>query len=370
MQKFSDDDRSFMSTALELAASVKGSTLPNPAVGAVIAKNGHIVGKGATAAWGGPHAEKKALAAAGVKSRGATLYVTLEPCCHFGRTPPCTDAIIAAGISRVVVALRDPNPLVAGKGIEQLRRNGIPVATGLLRTGATSLNEDFIWAITRKRSFITLKLALTLDGRIADLQGNSKWITSPALRRVVHELRSQHAAVAVGNGTLIADDPRLTARTRRKTRPARIVFTSAASLPPESYFYRHAGESRSIVVVRKKAKQHIETAPETGIEYWYTGRADAAGSMTAFTEMAFKQNLTSIFIEGGQRIASVLLEAGLVNRLYLFYGNKIIGKGRNGILFRQGLSIGKCITLKERKSILVGSDMYVTGIPGMADSCT
>jgi diaminohydroxyphosphoribosylaminopyrimidine deaminase / 5-amino-6-(5-phosphoribosylamino)uracil reductase len=363
MHTYTDDDRRFMQTALDLAKAVKGHTHPNPAAGAVLVKNGRIIGKGATAAWGGPHAEKAALADAGERSRNATLYVTLEPCCHFGKTPPCTDAILAAGCSRVLIAVKDPNPLVTGKGIAQLRRHGIDVATGLLRNEASVLNEDFFWAVTRRRTFITLKLALTLDGRIADSRGGSKWITSPALRSIVHRLRSEHAGIAVGKGTLNADNPKLTVRTGRKNDPARIIFTSGASLSRDSYFYNHAGDCRSIVVVRKVTRQRITVSEKTGLEYWYTGSEDPVRSMIAFTEMAYTQHLTSIFVEGGATVASVLLEGGLVNRLYLFYGNRLFGNGKSGILFSNGLPVENAITLKKRESFIVGDEFYLTGIP-------
>jgi diaminohydroxyphosphoribosylaminopyrimidine deaminase / 5-amino-6-(5-phosphoribosylamino)uracil reductase len=363
MQQFSTDDVRYMRRALDLSREVKGTTAPNPAVGAVITKNNRIIGKGATAVWGGPHAEKTALVEAGSRARGGTLYVTLEPCCHFGRTPPCTDAIIDAGIKRVVAAVRDPNQLVAGKGLRHLRRHGITVTTGLLRKEAAAINEDFFWAITGKRAFITLKLALTLDGRIADTSGNSKWITSPALRRLVHDLRRTHAAVAVGSGTLKADNPHLTVRYGKKTNPARILFASDDTVPNDRFFYQHARETRSIVVIRQKTGRRIIADPASGIEFWYTGTADPALSMAAFAEMAFAQNITSVLVEGGQRIASVLLEAGLINRIYLFYGNQLIGNGIDGLLFEKGCAIDKCITLRGRKSFLVGDDMYVTGIP-------
>jgi diaminohydroxyphosphoribosylaminopyrimidine deaminase/5-amino-6-(5-phosphoribosylamino)uracil reductase len=263
----------------------------------------------------------------------------------------------------VIVAVRDPNPLVAGNGIRQLRRSGIAVESGLLAAEAKSVNEDFFWAITRRRAFVTLKLALTLDGRIADVNGGSKWITAPALRRVVHELRRTHAAVAVGSATLAADDPRLTVRFGAKAKPARIVFSSDETLPPESYFVTHARAARSIVVIRRKAERHVAIDSASGIEYWYTGSSAPAASMAAFTEMAFQQNLTSVFVEGGARVASVLLEAGLVNRIYLFYGNQILGKGTEGVSFRRGLPIAESIILGERRSITVGNDMYITGIP-------
>jgi diaminohydroxyphosphoribosylaminopyrimidine deaminase/5-amino-6-(5-phosphoribosylamino)uracil reductase len=354
---------SYLARAFELAWSVKGKTIPNPAVGAVIVKDDRIVGEGATAVWGGPHAEITALKKAGTLARNGTLYVTLEPCCHYGRTPPCTDAIISAGITRTIVALRDPNPLVNGKGIRTLRSHGIDVVTGPMRAEAAILNEDYIWSITRRRAFITLKLALTLDGRIADTSGDSKWITSPRLRKIVHNLRREHAAVAVGKGTLISDNPKLDVRHGRKAKPCRIVFTSDSVLPAESFFCRNAAETRSIIVIRKRGQRYITVDADSGIEHWYTGTSDHTESMHVFTEMAFSERITSILAEGGQRIASVLLDAGLVNRLYLFFGNRILGNGKPGILIKPGFQISNCISLAERKIITTGNDMYITGIP-------
>lgn len=364
MQKQASVNYTYLSRALELARSVKGATIPNPAVGAVVVKNNRVVGEGATAAWGGPHAEVTALEKAGKHARNGTLYVTLEPCCHYGRTPPCTDTIRAAGITRVIVAHRDPNPLVNGKGITTLRRNGIDVTAGLLRSEAALINEDYFWSITRRKAFITLKLALTLDGRVADSSGGSKWITSPRLRKVVHDLRRTHAAVAVGKETLIADDPKLNVRHGRKTIPCRIIFSSGShSLPPGCYFLKNSRETRSIVVIKKRTRQRIEVDAAAGIEYWYTGSNDRGESMRIFSEMAFSEQITSVLVEGGQRIASVLLETELVNRIYLFFGNQIIGNGKNGIQTSRGYHVNECITLKNRQSILVGNDMYITGIP-------
>jgi diaminohydroxyphosphoribosylaminopyrimidine deaminase / 5-amino-6-(5-phosphoribosylamino)uracil reductase len=363
MNRFSENDRRFMQRALELARKVKGTTFPNPAVGAVVVKNGTIISEGATASWGGPHAEKTALRKAGADAANAMLYVTLEPCCHFGKTPPCTDTIIDAGIRRVIAAHRDPNPLVAGKGVQILRRAGIDVASGLLGKEARQLNEDFCHVITTGRAFITLKLALTLDGFIADANGDSKWITSSSLRHIVHDLRRGHAAIAVGSGTLLADNPQLTVRTGRKALRPRIVFSSTRNVPLETRFLRNAKEVRSIVVIRKKARQRIEADSPDGVEYWYTGSSDSTESMQRFTQMAANQHLNSVFIEGGGTIAAALLKAGLVNRLYLFYGNQILGQGISGIPLQPGLAIVNAITLKDRKSIRVGNDMYVTGIP-------
>ncbi|KMQ52015.1 riboflavin biosynthesis protein RibD [Chitinispirillum alkaliphilum] len=354
-------DLEYMKKALELAESVKGTTFPNPAVGAVIVSQDIVVGAGATKKCGDDHAEKTALKNAQKKALGATMYVTLEPCSHHGRTAPCVDMIIDAGIKRVFVAVKDPNPLVSGKGIETLRKAGVEVITGLLSKEATRVNEDFFWDITKKRSWITLKLALTLDGRVADARGKSKWITSADSRDFVQELRRRHAAIGVGLNTLREDNPRLTARCKKTFFPARIVFAPDRNIPQESLFLLNASETRSIVVLRG-GKRGIETSP-AGVEFWNTGVTDPHESLFSFVEMAHEQHISSLFVEGGQRLASLFMESGLVNRLYFFYGNKIVGSGKDGLLFSHGLDIGNSITLRDAEHRIFGSDMMITGIP-------
>jgi diaminohydroxyphosphoribosylaminopyrimidine deaminase / 5-amino-6-(5-phosphoribosylamino)uracil reductase len=356
-------DTVYMHHALMLAWAAKGRTFPNPAVGAVIVSKGKIVGTGATQFCGGPHAERVALTRSGKRAGGATLYVTLEPCCHWGRTPPCTEAIIAAGISRVVVAAPDPNPLVKGKGIRGLRAAGIAVEVGLLRSEAAAVNEDFFWAITKKKAWITLKLACTLDGRIADAHGASRWITGSAARTFAHELRRRHAAVAVGRTTLNRDDPRLTVRHLKGFSPARCVFTSTINLPKRSYFVTHAKTARSIVVVSGKGRRRIERDRASGIEFWYTGEKNSRAHLEHFAEMAFENDITSVLVEGGQQLASSFLESGLVNRLYILYGNKLLGNGTNVVLFSKGLPINQSICLKKPELILLDDTMGITGIP-------
>ncbi|MFW6244468.1 MAG: bifunctional diaminohydroxyphosphoribosylaminopyrimidine deaminase/5-amino-6-(5-phosphoribosylamino)uracil reductase RibD [Fibrobacterota bacterium] len=359
---YTEQDIHFMQQALDLAWKAKGKTFPNPAVGAVVVTpGGSVVGKGATDVCGGPHAEKVALKRAGAKARGATMYVTLEPCSHFGRTSPCTGSIIKAGIKKVIMAVKDPNPLVKGRGVRQLKAEGIEVQTGLMRKEATDINEDFFWAITRKSSWVTLKLALTLDGRIADIHDNSKWITSAQSRRFVQELRRCHAAIGVGKNTLHKDDPRLTARTSKICYPARIVFSPDAVIPPESYFFQHAHEARSIVVLRGGAEKSITR--KGNMEFWHTGAVGKAESLKSFLRMAHDEGLTSVFIEGGQRLASDFLEYDLVNKMYLFYGNKIVGRGREGLLFSEGMRIENCLSLEKISHTSLGKDVLISGYP-------
>ncbi len=349
-----------MIEAIGLAWAAKGTTFPNPAVGAVVVSKGRVVGAGATQQIGGWHAEKMALEQAGGRARGATLYVTLEPCCHFGRTPPCTDAIISAGVKRVVAAVTDPNPLVRGKGFARLRAAGITVETGIGCDEATAVNEDFFWAVRKKTAWITLKLALTLDGRLADDKGESKWITGGDAREFVHELRRRHAAIGVGRTTLAYDNPRLTVRHVKGFNPARIVFATRRQIPQKTFFARHARETRSIVVLTG-GKRSAEIDSRSGIEYWSTGE-EGRSHLAAFREMAFENDLPSVFIEGGGKLASAFLEHGMVNRAFLFYGNKLFGSG-SGVLFSQGLSASHCIRLSKRLVTLFDDTVMITGIP-------
>ena len=358
---FSETDKIFMQRALELAWGAKGKTFPNPAVGAVIVTDeSKIIAEAATGACGGDHAEKAALKKAKAAARGAALYVTLEPCSHYGRTPPCTNEIIEAGIKRVVMPLKDPNPLVGGKGMRQLRAHGITVESGLLKNEAALINEDFFWSITKKRPWVTLKLAMTLDGRIADEQNGSKWITSDQSRRFVQELRRCHSAVAVGKNTLLRDDPKLTARCGRKTYfPARIIFSSDPQIARGSYFFNNSYEARSIVVLRNSKKKGIERIDN--IEFWHTASPDRGESINEFLDIAYSEGLTSIFVEGGRQLASSFLEYGFVNKAHLFYGNKIFGGGTEGLLFSRGLPVCDCLGLDKISHRSLGEDFLVSG---------
>jgi diaminohydroxyphosphoribosylaminopyrimidine deaminase/5-amino-6-(5-phosphoribosylamino)uracil reductase len=360
--KCNEQDLHFMSLAIQMAQEVKGATFPNPAVGAVIVKNGNIVGKGATSYCGGPHAEKNALDAAKAKARGATLYVTLEPCCHFGKTSPCTCAIIDAGIRRVHVSIKDPNPLVQGKGIRSLRKRGIEVVTGLMEEDANRINEDFFFWITKRHPWVSVKLAMTLDGRIADATGASQWITSIEARTYGHYLRARHAAIGIGHTTLEKDDPKLTVRYGKGPNPVRFVFSSKAAAPSGSYFVAIAKKlSRSILVVAGGASCSREMLAN-GVEIWRTGTVDKNESLHSFLQMAGSEGLSSVLIEGGSNLASSFIENRLANRLYLFYGNKILGGGLPGLAFSRRLALDKCIKLDRMETMRLGRDMMVTGL--------
>lgn len=321
----------FMRRALELARQGEGYTRPNPLVGAVLVKGGRVIAEGHHARYGGPHAEAVALARAGEAARRADLYVNLEPCVDFPgkKTPSCTEAIIAAGVGRVVVACRDPNPHVAGKGIERLRAAGIEVVEGILAEEARELNEIFFHWITTGRPFVSLKLALSLDGRIATRTGDSRWITGPEARRRVHELRRRHAAVLVGINTALADDPRLTVREVPGPQPLRMVLDSQGRLPPSARIL--SGEGRTAVVTTAAMPQRVEAAlRENGAAVWRlparAGRVDIVALLAKLGE----EGIDSLLVEGGGEVAWSFLSQGLVQKLYLFYGPLIIG-GREAV---------------------------------------
>lgn len=291
------------------------------------------------------------------------MYATLEPCNHTGRTLPCTDAIIAAGIRRVVASVKDPNPFVNGKGLRKLSRAGIEVSVGLLSQESTRLNEDFFYWVTQKRPWVTVKLAMTLDGRIADAFGESKWITSVASRNFVHDIRRRHGAIAVGRRTLEQDNPKLTVRHGKIGNPARFVFSSKIAVSPNSYFVKNASSNSRSILVKSGGKACEKLKLAGGIEIWRTGKTGRAESLKAFLTMASEENITSVLVEGGGSLASSFLENNLVNRVYLFYANKILGGGLSAIGFESPLALSKCMMLARVETMQFGSDTMITGIP-------
>ncbi len=356
-----DIEIKYMRMALNLAAEVKGNTYPNPAVGAIIVKDAQVFGRGATMPAGYDHAEIVALKEAGEKAQGADLYVTLEPCSHYGKTPPCSDAIIKAGIKRVIVSTTDPNPLVSGKGIKALRESGIDVKIGILEDEALRLNEEFFFAVRSQQAWITLKLALTLDGSIADNSNVSKWITSDKSRAMVHKLRAEHAAIAVGKGTYLFDDPKLTVRKTEGTSPARIIFMKESNIKKDSYFYKNSKEVRSIIVSPESNPGEIQKYDN--IEVWGTGNGIMSQKIEEFRKIAYKEGLTSVLVEGGAGLAASFLENDQVNNIALFYGNTILGGGIRGLNFAESLPLNSAIRLDEMKIEPLGENILVTGYP-------
>ena len=319
------DDEFWMARALDLAERGRGETNPNPMVGCVVVKDGRAVGEGWHRRAGTDHAEVRALAQAGARARGATLYVNLEPCAHQGRTPACAPRLAAAGVRRVVAAVRDPNPAVNGRGLARLRRAGVTVTTGVLESDALLLNEPFLVAARQRRPFVLLKAALTLDGRIATRSGGSKWITSPAQRRAARRMRGGYDAVAVGIGTVLADDPWLLPRPAVHRPFHRVVFDAGLRLPPDSRLARSAHRSPVwVFCVRADARRRrpLEARGVTVVKS--PGRAGRVSLPWALREMR-RLGIWSLMVEGGSELLGSFLAARLVDQVALFRAPLLLG---------------------------------------------
>lgn len=314
-----------MAQALALARRGLGETNPNPMVGCVLVKRGRLVGDGWHRRAGGPHAEVHALRRAGTAARGATAYVTLEPCSHVGRTPPCAPALIAAGVRRVVAALRDPNPEVNGRGLALLRRGGVDVTAGVAADEATALNETFVIAAGLRRPFVLLKAAMTLDGRIATAAGESKWITSPAQRRAARALRRLHDAVAVGVGTVLADDPLLLPAPRTRRAFHRVVFDSRLRTPVRSRLVSSASDATPVWIVTTEEARGREALEARGVRILSApacdGRVDLEWGLAALRA----EGLWSLMVEGGSELLGALLAARLFDQVALFRAPSLLG---------------------------------------------
>jgi diaminohydroxyphosphoribosylaminopyrimidine deaminase/5-amino-6-(5-phosphoribosylamino)uracil reductase len=334
-------DRRFMQLALTLGRRGLGRTWPNPAVGAVVVKEGVIVGRGWTQAGGRPHAEPEALKRAGAAARGATLYVTLEPCSHFGKSPPCADAIIAAGVSRVVAAIEDPNPEVAGNGFAKLRAAGISVDVGLFAAEATHDHAGHIRRIGDKRPHVILKLAVSLDDKIAASGGKPVAITGEAARTRVHLLRAQSDAILVGIGTVLADDPLLTCRLpgMEARSPVRVVLDRALRIPGNSRLVHSARETPLWVITSELAE--APAAMKLGAVAAQVIRVPPAASgldLPAVLRALAERGITRLMVEGGSRVASSFVAAGLVDEIWLLRGREAIGA--DGVAALDALSLG------------------------------
>jgi diaminohydroxyphosphoribosylaminopyrimidine deaminase / 5-amino-6-(5-phosphoribosylamino)uracil reductase len=322
------DDLAHMRAALALARRRLGNTGPNPSVGCVIVNNGRVVGRAVTAPGGRPHAEPQALAMAGQAARGATAYVTLEPCCHHGRTPPCTDALIEAGIARVVIGAHDPDPRVDGQGANTLRAAGIAVEQGVLREEANEVISGFFERITAGRPQVTLKLASTLDGRIATYGGESRWITGPAARRTAHALRGRHDAILVGVGTVLADDPDLTCRLPgfRPTPIVRIVADSHLRTPLTARLVVTARDVPTWLLFRAGADRDRRRAfTELGVRLLEVPGTPAGVDLHASLRALGDAGISRLLVEGGAQIAAALLRDTLVDHIAWFHAPGILG---------------------------------------------
>ncbi|MGH9406601.1 MAG: bifunctional diaminohydroxyphosphoribosylaminopyrimidine deaminase/5-amino-6-(5-phosphoribosylamino)uracil reductase RibD [Terriglobia bacterium] len=314
-------DEEYMREALRLARSDKTLPYPNPWAGCVIVRSGRIVGKGFHRGAGARHAEVEALAAVGARARGATLYVNLEPCCHFGRTPPCTDAVLLAGIRRVVYALRDPNPVVAGRGAAMLKRHGIDVAGGVLEAEAAALNEVYLKYRRTGLPFVTVKIASSLDGKIATRTGDSRWITDRVARRRARALRAEHQAVLVGINTVLSDDPHLGPRFGGALDPWRVVLDSRLRIPTRS---RVVATGRCIVATTRAADPHKRTELKSaGAEVWqFPGRRIP---LRALLRQLAARGILSLMVEGGGEVLGSFFDQEIVDRVFWFVAPIVIG---------------------------------------------
>ncbi len=364
---------SYMAQAIELAQGKLGATSPNPAVGAVIVRDGRVVGRGATMPPGQSHAEIVALEEAGLQARGSSLYVTLEPCCHWGRTPPCTRSIIEAGVSEVFVAAVDPNPAVAGGGIAELQAAGISVALLAAKSAegerAQSLYEGFAKHITTGLPFSTAKFAMSLDGKIATRTGDSKWVTGPEARRLVQSMRREADAIMVGANTVLADDPQLTARGDDNLplprQPLRVTLDSRCRMPAESQLLRQPGQT-VIYTTKYAPAANMRELERGGAEIVAVG-ATADGLVCPVEALADlgKRNVVNLLVEGGGKILGSLFDGGLVDKVHAFIAPVIIG-GIDAASPVEGSGaelMSHALRLEKTQIKPVGSDWLITGYP-------
>ena len=358
-------EEKYMRLALRLALRGAGRTSPNPMVGAVLVRGGRVVATGYHRQAGRDHAEIVALKRAGQKARGATLYLNLEPCDHYGKTPPCTQSLIRAGIRKVVAGMVDPNPLVSGKGIRRLRRAGVRVDVGLLEKECRRLNEAFVKYVTRGVPFVHLKLALSLDGRIATATGDSRWITGPASRKVVHRLRNRVDAVVVGIGTVLADNPRLTCRVPGGRDPWRIVLDSRLRIPLTAHLLRERSPQKTIVVTGPDAlPRKVRAIQKRGAVVWSFRLRRNRISFDSVLKRLAQMGLMAVMIEGGAKTATAALQEGVVDKIIFFYAPKLIGgDGKPAIEGLEIKEIGRSHRIKEIEVRKFGDDFLVTGYP-------
>lgn len=368
-----DADERFMWMALDLARQGRGLTNPNPMVGAVVVKNGEVVGTGYHQVAGGPHAEYIALQKAGEKARDATLYANLEPCCHQGKTPPCAENILKAGIKKVVVAMEDPNPLVDGKGISYLREKGIKVKVGILEDKARHLNEIFIKYITTRKPFVIVKTAMSFDGKIATREGDSRWITGEKSRQLVHRLRSRADAVVVGIETVIHDNPALTTRIAddKDSKDAiRVILDSKARLPHDAKVINPASRASTIVAVTEDAPpERCGALRNLGVEVLTLPSSGGRVSAEALVEALGKRKISCLLVEGGGTVNYSLLEKNLVDKLYLFLAPVIFG-GKNAPTPFGGEGIDvldKAWAVSNFELKQYGEDLLIIGYPVKRD---
>ena len=358
-------DEMYMERALELAAKGRGTTTPNPMVGAVIVKNGRIIGEGYHIRAGGGHAEVNAFKNAVEDVTGATMYVTLEPCSHYGKTPPCADKIVEKKIGRVVVGALDPNPLVAGRGIEKIRNAGIPVITGVLAERSIALNEVFMKYIVTKRPFVLLKAAMSLDGKIATAEGESQWISCETSREEVHRLRHELTGIMAGIGTVLADDPMLNCRIPGGKQPVRIIVDSHLSIPEESKLVCSAKEFPLVVAaVENSDAAKKERLAEQGVKVIEVSADDAGHvDLNILMDCLGEMKIDSILLEGGGRLAEGALKAGIVDKVQFYIAPMLIGgeSAKTPVEGRGIAALSEAWHISNWKAEVIGDDIKITG---------
>lgn len=360
-------EEQFMKRAIELAKQGAGWTAPNPLVGAVVVKNGRVISEGYHRKYGELHAERNALAACTEDPAGATLYVTLEPCCHYGKTPPCTEIIIEKKIAKVVIGSRDPNPKVAGKGARILREHGIEVVEDYMREACDALNPVFFHYITTKTPYVVLKFAMTLDGKIATRTGASKWITGEAARNHVHQLRGRYAGILAGIGTVLADDPMLNCRIDGAHQPLRIILDSHLRIPMGSRLVRSAKEYPLLIVCnestrdREEGTSRIQKLEEAGAKVWTLPEKNGHPDLNVLMQRLGEEKIDSVLIEGGGTVNEAALKAHIVHRVYAYIAPKIFG-GEDAKTPVEGSGIRlpqECAKLRLAKITVLLNDMLL-----------
>lgn len=369
-------DQGYMARAVQLAKRGWYSTHPNPRVGCLIVKDGEIIAEGYHRRAGEPHAERNALAAAGAAARGATLYVTLEPCCHQGRTPPCTDALIESGVKRVVVAMSDPNPLVAGRGMEQLREAGIQVTEGVMRSQAEALNTGFIKRMTHGRPLVRCKMAMSLDGRTAMADGESQWITSPAARADVQRLRAQSAAILTGVGTLLADDPAMNVRLSGRElgleqdapvpHPVRVVLDPELATPVDAKMLGLPGPT--LIICSDEQPLHGAPLESAGAQIVRLPGDEQGLDLQQVARYLGEQEINEVLLESGATLAGAMLEQGLVDELIVYQAPHLMGSEGRGLFQLPGISrMADRIPLQVTDVRQIGPDIRITAKPSGAE---
>lgn len=354
-----------MKRALALARRGIGRTSPNPAVGCVIVRDGEIVGEGWHRKAGTPHAEVHALSRAGELARGADVYVTLEPCSHHGRTPPCAEALINAGVARVFAGMTDPNPLVSGRGLALLRAAGIAVTCGILEERCRQLNEAFVKQVTTGMPFVILKSAMTLDGKTATASGDSKWITCEESRRYVHRLRSRVDAIMVGVGTVLADDPQLTCRMVRGRDPLRVVVDSRLRTPGNAALLHLDSPAKTIIATIERDPEKTAAIQRLGAETLVCDAADGRVDLEDLLRRLGKRGVQSVLLEGGRELVGSAVRKGLVDKFLLFYAPKLVaGDDGFGLCSGRGVArMGDAFMLRTECVRRFSEDILVIGYP-------